>query len=198
MSPRIPARPTVRPALPLRCAAPGRSGRPAGNARRMRRLLFGAALALLVSAAMPGEAASQDFSRNGIYVEGSLSRHLYSVNYERRLSPVLVARTGVLMRTMGGGRVDVSTVPLMISLLDGFRRFGQHRLELGTGPLLGVVHRSPEGGPASNAVRGGFAVAAGYRYQPRGDGMLVRTGLTVLNCGGDVSQALHVGLGYAF
>lgn len=87
---------------------------------------------------------------------------------------------------------------VMLNLLDGFHRLGKHRFELGTGPLLGVIHRRLENGTESRAVRGGFILAIGYRYQPFEEGVLFRLGLTGLNSGGFWDQASHLGIGYTF
>lgn len=165
---------------------------------RAEKLLFFVALALNAVFGMPEEGRAQDFVRNSVYVEGSRSGRLYSINYERRLTTHAVARTGVMMRDGGKNQIEFSTIPVMIGFLDGFHRFGGHRLELAAGPLLGVLRRGQEEEDVSNVVRAGFIIVVGYRYHPLTEGVLFRIGLTGRNSGGFMDQAFHVSLGYAF
>ena len=190
----IPAMNGVPPAYATKRRLPSRS---ATNPVKAEELLFYIVLTLLTISGMPETTRAQDFVRNNVYVEGSTSGRLFSINYERRLSPHAVARTGVIIRDPGKRKLGFSTVPVMISLLDGFHRFGRHRLELGTGPLLALVreHSSHVG---AMAVSAGFIVAVGYRYQPSKEGILIRIGLTGLFNGGFPDQATHLSLGYAF
>ena len=197
MSPRTPVLLAVRTALLSCCAAKlGPFDRSISNAIGMERLLLFIVVAVLIPTGVPEKATAQDFSRNSVYAEVATSGRVYSINYERRLSAHIGARAGLLISEGAKNRVDVSTIPVMLNLLDGFHRLGKHRFELGTGPLFGVVHRRLEDGTVSRAVRGGFIIAVGYRYQPFEGGVLFRTGLTGLNSGGCWHQAWHLGIGY--
>lgn len=200
MSSRSSALRAVRTAiLPRAAAKPGPSDRFISNT--IRKLLLFLVAAVLLPAVMPEKATAQDvsrndFSRHSVYAEGSLTGNVYSINYERRLTAHLGARTGVFFRTARANGVEVTVIPVMLNLLDGFHRLGRHRFELGTGSLFGVAHEALEDETTSGAIRGGFIVATGYRYQPLEQGILVRVGLTALNIAGDLDPSLHLSLGY--
>ena len=174
----------------------------------MERLLCFFAVAVVIAFGTQEAANAQEFSRNTVYTEVSASGNMYGISYERRLTPFTSARTGVLVfrrrfAQLGGDRIDVSAIPIMFNFLDGFHRLGKHRLELGTGPLVGAVHGVREDRTVSRAVRGGAIVAAGYRYQPLGEGLLVRIGGTgLLYVEGrrehDVRASFNLSLGYTF
>lgn len=158
---------------------------------------------LLIAAGVSEEASAQGLSRNTVYLEAHSCARDYSINYERRLGAHFSTRSGVMISSEQWGEavvggLDVTVIPVMVNLMDGISRPGKHRFELGAGAFLRVVDGGREPGTKSDAGKGGAAAAVEYRYQPLGDGLLVRIGSTLLISRHLLHGGFQLSLGYTF
>lgn len=124
---------------------------------------------------------------NAVILEFAGNAALYSLNYERALTPRVGARVGVMYVQSNddlndnhfGGRLTL--VPVVVHYLTGA---GHNHLELGAGVVLGRGHWQfdsvPEGTHSHNGggVFGTFTV--GYRHQNPDGRNIFRVGLTPL------------------
>lgn len=165
-------------------------------------------------AAQPASAQSHtaralDYSRHAVYLELLGSAGAYSFNYEHRWRDDIAARVGFSVLGVGGRWVDAETnepvgdgtvsmalLPLTASYLAGS---GNHRFEVGAGPLLGFA-----GGDFESEAYdfSGFGLAGvtstfGYRYQPR-RGLFFRASLTPFYAADAPQLWGGLSLGYAF
>lgn len=112
--------------------------------------------------------------KNAFYLELFGNGGFYSINYERCLQSHTLCRIGfstfqttdLFVRTDPG---RITTFPLLVSHLSGHNK---HHFELGGGLLLGKWRESSETGLIFNLTS-----FIGYRFQPPGQGFLLRIGL---------------------
>ncbi len=89
-------------------------------------------------------------------------------------------------------------VPVMGNYLAGR---GNHRLELGAGPLLVLAGQVEAGEDEENLEDAGFLLGTatfGYRYQPVMGGFVFRIGITPIFARGGGIPWAGVSFGYAF
>jgi hypothetical protein len=143
---------------------------------------------------------------NAIYFELGGNGIIYTFNYDRRFQDKLTGRIGLMyvggsVSTSEGesGEADILLIPVMVNgLLGG----GNHRFELGLGPVFAGASGSGttvEGVDfeASGFGFGGVASTIGYRHQPVDGGFVFRIGLTPFLLG-DFALWGGLSLGYAF
>jgi hypothetical protein len=146
----------------------------------------------IISATNELKAQSEKTARNTVYVELLGNAGLYSVNYDRLLSPSVSGRVGAMF--ISYGEVGVTLVPVMVNYLRG----NNHKVELGVGPVFIIASADFDGfGSLESAGVGGTATF-GYRYQPKKRGFNFRVGFTPIVFGGEVfpSGGLSVGFGF--
>ena len=140
------------------------------------------------------------FASNSVYLELLGNGGLYTVNYDRRFSSHWSTRIGIML--FGGqseeptdDRISFALIPVMLNYLVGE---GSHRLELGIGPLIGVVggHLEEYGWIAGSGLAG-VTSTVGYRYQLPGGGFVFRVSLTPFYSG-EPQLWGGVSFGYAF
>jgi len=142
-----------------------------------RLLLCCNATLLLVAAALPvyGQDTVAPARDNAAYVELLGSGGLYSVNYERALTPSVRVRVGAAAWTAesfwSDAKTRLRTFPLMLHVVPGR---GSHRLEAGIGVLPG--YRDHDFGASGGFVS--LIASVGYRYEPPQRRFIFRTGFT--------------------
>ncbi|HLL46985.1 MAG TPA: hypothetical protein VK399_09745 [Longimicrobiaceae bacterium] len=141
----------------------------------------------------PGAARAQAPARNSVYVELLGNGVLYSMNYDRKFSDHVSGRVGLMA-------LGAALVPVMGNYLAGN---GNHRLELGAGPLLIFAPDELKLDEAEELEStSDFAVAGtatlGYRYQPVYGGFVFRIGFTPVFGEGGVFPWVGASFGYAF
>ena len=112
---------------------------------------------------------------------------LYSVNYDRMMGDDWSARIGLMQFSVdeidlddGGltqATVALRLVPITANKLKGA---GNHKLELGIGPMLILVSGDIEDTGGIDAGGVGVTGTIGYRYQRADGGINFRAGLTPL------------------
>jgi hypothetical protein len=130
-------------------------------------------------------------AENSIYLELGGNALLYSINFDRMISPDMGARIGIGYMGLSTGTaptdgpdhnasVSVLLVPatfnFFVSSHDG-NHVGSSKLELGLGVALVDINGDFGGTTFSGAGVGGTATI-GYRYQPYDGGFLFRIGFT--------------------
>jgi hypothetical protein len=145
----------------------------------MKKMKIPFLIALFLVSILNAKSQVTELPKNSVYLEIFGSAVLYSVNYERKLSPKFYGRIGfstfaesdILGDGMGSGN-RITTFPVLITFLPGT---GKSHFEVAGGMLLGL-ETEPD---ASNKIIDltGFI---GYRYQPQGKGFVFRAGLTPL------------------
>ncbi len=149
------------------------------------------------------KAQSEKTARNSVYVELLGNAALYSVNYDRLLSPSVSGRAGVMyisadaLTTTSGskvGGVSVTLVPVMLNYLSG----KNHKFELGAGPVFIFASADfDELGSFSGSGVGGTATF-GYRYQPKKGGFNFRAGFTPIFGDGGFFPSGGISFGFGF
>jgi len=142
-----------------------------------------AAAIVIASLASPAGAGADDGDdpANSVYVELGGPGLLYSVNYERLLRPDVSLRVGLgafAIREDGTEKgMTWLTVPITASYLVGQRA---HRFEVGGGLATGYAWSdlNQRAGATDDYFLIALAVHAGYRYQPRAGGFLLRALVT--------------------
>ena len=114
---------------------------------------------------------------NAVYVELLGNGGVYSVNYERALTPAVRVRVGAASWTTesvwSDAEIRIQTFPMMLHVVSGG---GAHHLETGIGVLPGQRRRDRDVG-----VSGGFVSligSVGYRYEPPPRRFVFRAGFT--------------------
>ena len=154
------------------------------------RILPSCATLLLVVAAAPAYAQEvvPPARDNAVYVELLGNGGLYSVNYERALTPALRVRVGAGAWTAesfwGGAETRMRTFPMMLQMVRGG---GAHHLEAGIGVLPGYRDRERDAGESGGFVS--LIGLIGYRYQPPLRRFVFRAGFTPFYGFGDSSVA---------
>lgn len=162
----------------------------------LRSLLLVTLMAGMALALAPNQSHAQK-AKNAVYAELAGNSLLYSVNYDRKFTPNVTGRVG-LMRA-GVGEVSLTIVPLMGNYLVGS---GNHRFELGVGPQIFNVSIDVQGGEGlgfdeSGTLIGGSATL-GYRYQPTDGGFVFRIGFTPSFSSAGFFPWAGLSLGYGF
>ncbi|WP_157899137.1 hypothetical protein [Luteitalea pratensis] len=125
---------------------------------------------------------------NAVYFELLGNGGLFSVNYERALTPALRVRIGAASWTaedlFGGTATHISTFPMMLHVVPGD---GAHHVEAGLGVLPG--QRGPDRSAGGSGAFVSLIGVVGYRYEPRGSRFLFRAGVTPFYGFGDASIA---------
>lgn len=174
----------------------------------MSRTARAARLALALAATLPlaaGPAAAQEaqptLARNSVYVELLGNALLYSVNYDRLLTPNLAGRVGLMFVTAEDDEGDsgtVAIVPVMGSWLWGD---GNSHFETGIGLAVATASFDideldvDESGGGTGVYGTGVL---GYRYQRPGGGFLFRVGLTPVFTTNDFAPWFGLSFGYSF
>jgi hypothetical protein len=157
---------------------------------------------LFVAAAHPAAVAqsSSGYTQNAVYVEVLGQGFLYSVNFDHRFAENIAVRAGFSHFSVGFiSDVSITTIPLMVEYLSGS---GNDHLEIGLGavPVYGRIAGDLFG--SSEGTTGAWVIVAtatvGYRYQPVGEGLLFRIGITpfFMNAGAQLFGGASIG--YAF
>jgi hypothetical protein len=146
---------------------------------------------------------------NTIHFELLGSGLLYSINYDRLFTHNFAGRVG-WMYFSGDATSDDPTdpkvtfsmnlIPITGSYLVGA---GNHRLELGGGPVLAFVSADVDDGVQGVSASGlaSIAMIVGYRYQPMDGGFNFRVGFTphyVINGKPPLLPWAGLSLGYTF
>ena len=145
--------------------------------RSQRMVLPCCATFLLMVAAAPARAQAPAPARNNaLYIELLGNGGLYSINYERAVTPALRVRVGAGAWTAvsfwSSAETRIRTVPVMLQFVPGR---GAHHLEAGAGILVGHRHGDLGGGSGAFVSLVGLV---GYRYEPRQRRFLFRAGFT--------------------
>jgi hypothetical protein len=115
------------------------------------------------------------WKKNTIYFELLGNGGVYSVNYDRLLSPSMSLRFGVSYLPTGND-ISTITIPIMFNFLAGG---GNSKFEVGVGIMVFSVNNwflsLPHGSPSSGVALTGFV---GYRYQSNSSGSFYRIGVT--------------------
>ncbi len=144
------------------------------------------------------KAQSAHSARSSVYLELLGNAGIYSVNYDRLLSPTASGRIGVMLfsvngRSPNGGNVTVTLVPVMVNYLKG----NNHKFEVGVGPLFAFASgKFDEIGFEESGVGGTATI--GYRYQPQKGGFNFRVGFTPIFASGGVLPLVGVSFGFGF
>ena len=143
-----------------------------------------------------------DLASHSVFVEGLGNAGLYSVNYDRRLTPSLSLRAGfsIVGATDQRTRREVSLliVPVTFNYLAGGPN---HNLEMGVGPLFAAgsvddVETDADAGISSGLA--GVTSTFGYRYQPADGGFVFRAGLIPFYSADEFQLWAGISVGMAF
>lgn len=169
-----------------------------------KRILF----VILMIIPVFGLQAQDEYAKNAVYLELAGNGGLYSLNYERALSPKFLIRVGFASWEPGflimGGEKSITTIPLMVNSL-----FGQshHKIEGGLGVMLGSEKFTGDNSflstPDSKENIFALTGTAGYRYQKPSGGIIFRSAITpFINMGDseypDFNISVGGSIGYAF
>ena len=177
----------------------------------MRQHYLAAGFLLATATAAYSQTSGAVTAPNAIYLELLGNGGLYSLNFDRRLSPRTSLRIGFAHWSSSGGVFDdsereITTMPVMLNRLRGS---GNHKLELGAGILVGRSTRTESSFAESADTKSFFTFTGliGYRYQRADGGPVFRAGFTpFFGLGDDPSAYPEKGLlpsagasfGYAF
>jgi hypothetical protein len=157
----------------------------------------------------PRGSSSQDFAPNAIYVELFGNGLLYTVNYDRLISPSTGFRVGFEYIGINGGTdadgnsisASLLAIPAtfnyFIGSINSRGMMSSSKLELGLGIIF--VHAGASYGGISGAGSGvGGTATVGYRLQPSDGGFVFRIGLTPVFVLSDFQIWGGLSLGYSF
>lgn len=149
-------------------------------------ILFALALA------SPAHAQEAEPARSSAYFELLGNGIFYTLNYDRKFSEHVSGRIGLMA-------LGATAVPVMANYLAGS---GNHRLELGAGPVLFYLPDTADLDIDEEDIEQGFGAYAtatfGYRYQPVDGGFVFRIGITPLLTSGGALPWPGISFGYAF
>jgi hypothetical protein len=161
------------------------------------------------SVGTPRGSSSQDFAPNAIYVELLGNGLIYSVNYDRLISPSTGFRVGFGYIGISGGTdadgnsisASLLTIPAtfnyFIGSIDSRGMMSSSKLELGLGIVF--VHAGASYGGLSGGGSGiGGTATIGYRLQPWDGGFVFRIGFTPVFVLSDFLPYGGLSLGYSF
>lgn len=139
-------------------------------------------------------------SPNSVYVELLGNGLLYSINYDRYMTPHLTGRAGLFVLAAsdsdGDGGGAVIATPLLVNYLFGT---GSHHLETGVGVTLAAGAIEDLEDEVDDSFSGAMGTATlGYRYQRPTGGFVFRAGVTPFFGAGGVVPWFGISLGYAF
>ena len=165
----------------------------------MKKLLMSVAITLLATA---GGLSAQDRALpkapNAVYFELFGNGLLYSLNYDRLLTPKIAARVGFmgLAAADDSSSAGVIATPLMVSYLFGE---GNSHFETGIGVMLAAGGVESVEGFEDESFCGAVGTATlGYRYQRPGGGFVFRAGVTPMFNTSNVAPWFGISLGYGF
>ncbi len=157
---------------------------------------------------LPTKSRAQE-AANTIHFELLGNGILYSLNYDRLFTHNLSGRVGYMYLSVDATSTDptdpkvsvsMSLIPVTGSYLAGP---GNHRLELGGGPVLALVSAEIEDGVQGVSASGLASIVGiiGYRYQPMEGGFNFRVAFTphfIINGPDPVLPWGGLSLGYTF
>jgi len=154
----------------------------------------------------------QKVAKNAIYIEGLGNGIFYSLNYERSIQSNISIRSGLSYFVLFGEAehkstgekeevfAEIVTSPIMLNYFIGK---GNHKVEIGGGMVLFSL-RGQSSEVSSNGIKfkvGVFSLLTGtlgWRYQPRGGGLVFKVAFTPIFNFGDFLPFGGIGIGYAF
>ena len=152
------------------------------------RVLACTSTVLLLACALPADAqdAADPWRNNAVYFELLGNGGVFSINYERAVTPSLRLRVGAASWTAhsfwGDEETRFETFPLMLHVIPGH---GAHRFEVAIGILPG--HRQGDMGESGGFVS--LTGLIGYRYEPPGRRFVFRAGVAPFYGFGDSAMA---------
>lgn len=156
------------------------------------------AVAIAAPAASAQETASPVTARNAFYVELLGNGILYSLNYDRMITPKVSARVGVAALAAADDSTSAGVVaaPIMVNYLFGE---GNSHFETGVGLMLASGAVDEVGDEEDDAFSGAVGTATlGYRYQRPGGGFVFRAGLTPFFSTDGILPWFGVSFGYGW
>lgn len=152
----------------------------------LRVLACSTTLLLAISPPIHAQDATAPVRANAVYLELLGNGGLFSINYERPITPAVRVRVGAGSWTAesfwSDAEMRIATFPLMLHVVPGR---GGHRLEVAAGVLPG--HRQREFGESGAFLS--LTGLVGYRYEPPGRWFLFRAGFTPFCALGDPATA---------
>lgn len=143
----------------------------------LRILASSTTLLLAMAPPIHGQEAAARARGNAVYFELLGNGGLFSINYERAITPSLRLRVGAAAWTAQSFWSDAetrfATFPLMLHVVPGR---GAHHPEAAVGVVLGRRRRDPDLGESGAFVS--LTGLIGYRYEPPGRRFVFRAGLT--------------------
>jgi hypothetical protein len=158
-----------------------------------------------VAEVTPTPPSAERQARNTLYVELLGSGGVYSLNYERFVSPEVALRVGAGYVSVSGADATTSqsvtlfTLPVTVSYT-GWRS-GGHAFELGAGVLYASASAKASGSGTSAFASGsgiGATAIAGYRYAPPEGGFNFRAAFTPIAGKGGFQAWFGLMFGYGF
>lgn len=144
------------------------------------------------------EEPSAPSAKNAFYVELLGNGLLYSVNFDRLVTPHVSARGGLMfMRAEDNeeNSVEVAVAPVVVSYLFGEGN-GRFEAGLGVGLATATIDEVDWDTDKANGVYGTGVL--GYRYQPLKGGVVFRAGLTPIFTTDQFTPWFGLSVGYAF
>jgi hypothetical protein len=143
-------------------------------------------------------------AQNSVYVELLGNGLLYSLNYDRMLNENFSVRVGLMYFSVKAqaeadtASANVMLFPILANYLIGP---GNHKLEIGAGPLILYASAKADiGGDSASASGVALAGTAvfGYRYVPKDGGFTFRAGFTPVFSQNGFAPWLGLSFGYVF
>ncbi len=137
---------------------------------------------------------------NSVYVELLGNGGLYSINYDRLFTETIGGRIGFMYFSSDRGLIILTDVELFLFpvMLNFFLGSGNHRLELGVGPVFGTASAGIFGSETTSGS-GIFGTAViGYRYQSTRGGLVFKIGFTPLIGAGEFKPWGGMSIGFSF
>ena len=157
-----------------------------------------AAVALASPAAYAQDAARPVTARNAAYVELLGNGLLYSMNYDRMITPRVSARVGImgLGAATDSASAGIIAAPVMVNYLFGE---GNSHLETGIGLMLASGSVDDVEGFEDESFSGAVGTATlGYRYQRPAGGFVFRAGLTPFFGTDGIAPWFGISFGYGW
>jgi hypothetical protein len=165
----------------------------------MKKLLTLALLGMLGSTgSLAAQARAIAAAPNAVYVELLGNGLLYTLNYDRLVTPNVAARVGFMGLGAASDSASAAVVaaPLMVSYLFGG---GSSHLETGIGVMLAAGAVDEVEGFEDESFSGAIGTATvGYRYQRPGGGFVFRAGVTPFFDTSGIAPWIGLSLGYGF
>jgi len=164
----------------------------------MKKLVMLALLALIGTSAAAAQERALPAAPNAVYLELAGNGLLYTLNYDRLLTPNVAARVGFmgLGAASDSASAGIVAAPLMVSYLFGQ---GNSHFETGLGVMLAAGAVDEVEGFEDESFSGAVGTATiGYRYQRPGGGFVFRAGVTPFFDTGGIAPWIGLSLGYGF